>query len=372
MVTDEGDVNFVVYGDSTPDGEPYNPDQAEEPLSSARIYDSIYVRHWDYYLTPEYQAVFSGKLTQDQSSVSGYSFDGELTNLVAPVKYAESPYPPFGGASDYDLSPNGETVAFMSKAPELPKANYTTSYIYVVPHDGSEKAQPINKVDGPNTPEGIRGASSAPAFSPDSKKIAYLQMEEESYESDRRIIYVASLGSNGTISSVAADWDRSPELVKWTCDGESLYIVVEDAGRGLLFSLPADAGADYKPKKFTTEGYVTALYFLGKSDSVLATSSTMWSSAIYAIANPKEEPNVVLSANEVDPELSGLGPKDLDEFYSAGNRTDVSFCCWVRCCWVFANIVIDPFLDCQTRGVQQGQDIPPCIPHPRRTSGFVG
>ncbi|KAK2764594.1 putative dipeptidyl-peptidase 5 [Arachnomyces sp. PD_36] len=322
VITEEGDVNFVVYGDSTADGEPYNPDQAAAPLSSARIYDSIYVRHWDYYLTPEYQAVFSGKLTQDDSP-AGFSFDGELTNLVAPVEYAESPYPPFGGASDYDLSPDGQTVAFMSKAPEIPKANYTTSYIYVVPHDGSEKAFALNEVDGPTTPEGIRGASSAPVFSPDSKQIAYLQMEEEDYESDRRIIYVSSLGLDEPIRSVASKWDRSPEAVKWTPDGETFYIVVEDAGRGPLFSVPVNASAEYKPQKFTTDGYVSAFHFLGDSDSVLATSSAIWSSAIFTIANPKEEPNTIFSANEVDPELSGFGPHDVDEFYTAGNWTDI-------------------------------------------------
>lgn len=319
-------MNFVVYGDSTPDGEPYNPDQAPTPLSSARIYDSIYVRHWDYWLTPEYQAVFSGKLTQKKS---GYSFDGGLTNLVATVKYAESPYPPFGAESDYDLSPDGQTVAFMSKAPEIPKANFTTSYIYVVPHDGSENGYPLNKIDGPNTPKGIRGASSNPVFSPDSKKVAYFQMEDESYEADRRILYVASLESNGTISSVASNWDRSPEVAKWSCDGKKFYMVVEDATRGRLFSLPADAGPDYKPEKFTTDGYVTAFHFLGDTDSVLATSSSIWSSAIYTIANPDEEPDTVLSANEIDPELSGLGPHDIDEFYFEGNWTDVSclMCC---------------------------------------------
>jgi hypothetical protein len=326
-VTEDGDVNFLVYGDSTADGEPYNPDQAETPLSTARIYDSIYVRHWDYWLTPEYQAVFSGSLSPSKSTYNGYTFNGELTNLVAPVKYAESPYPPFGGASDYDISPDGQTVVFMSKAPELPKANYTTSYIYVVPHDGSETAYALNGPDGPAAVEDIRGASSAPVFSPDGKQVAYLQMAQDTYESDKRVIYVATLGSDEPARSVASNWDRSPEAVKWTADCKTLYIIVEDAGSGHLFSLPADAGADYKPKKFTNEGYISAFYLLGDTDSVLASSTTIWSSIIYSIAAPGKEPKTFFSANEVDPELSGLGPEDVDEFYFAGNWTDVCFSC---------------------------------------------
>ncbi|PGH12306.1 hypothetical protein AJ79_04372 [Helicocarpus griseus UAMH5409] len=318
--TRSGEINFVLYGQSTSDGKLYNPQQAETPLSSARIYDSIYVRHWDTWLTPEFNAVFSGTLRRGYNDA--YFFDGKLNNLVAPVKYAESPYPPFGGAADYDLSPDGKTVAFMSKAPELPKANYTTSYIYVVPHDGSSVASPINGPKSSVAADGIRGASSGPVFSPDSKKLAYLQMEEDIYESDRKIIYIANL-RNGKIVSVADKWDRSPDTIKWTPDGKGFYASAEDRAYGRLFSIPADARSDFEPKNFTNDGIVSSFYFLKNSRSVLTTSSTTWTSVRYSIATPGKEPNVLFSANEHDKELEGLGPGDIEEFYAEGNWTKV-------------------------------------------------
>ncbi|WEW55936.1 Dipeptidyl-peptidase 5 [Emydomyces testavorans] len=324
VVAKNGDIKFVTYGQSTADGKLYNPETAQKRLSTARIYDSIYVRHWDYWLTTEFNAVFSGTLKRGNGK---YSFDGKLNNLVAPIKNAESPYPPFGGSDHYDISPDGETVAFMSKAPELPKANLTTSYIYVGPHDGSAKFSPLNKRDAPATPRGVRGASTAPRFSPDGKKLAYVQMHGENYESDRNILYVATLGSSPRIAAVAEDWDRSPSSIKWTSDGRNLYVTAEDRGTVRLFSVPANAGKGTRPRRILSVGDVSAFNFLGRSDRVLVTSTSLWSNALYYISNPLGPPHKVFYANEHDPELKGLGPEDVEEFYWRGQKSELQ--AWV-------------------------------------------
>ncbi|KAI9740368.1 MAG: putative dipeptidyl-peptidase 5 [Cirrosporium novae-zelandiae] len=320
-ITTSGDINFVLWGDSYPNGTAYNEELVEEPLSSARIYDSIYIRHWDYYLTPEFQAVFSGILKASNSTNSvSYTFDGELTNLVAPVKYAESPYPPFGGSSDYDLSPDGTTVVFMSKAPEIPKANYTTSYIYLVPHNGSQTAFAINGLNNTATPPNAKGASSAPIFSPDGTKVAYFQMDENTYESDRNKLYIASLTSHN-ITGVATNWDRSPDTIKWA-NNKTLYVAAADYARERLFVIPTTASANYVPTNFTDEGVVSSYYILPDS-SVLVTSTSIWSSVDYYIATTNGTKTILFAANEVDEELSGLGPEDVDEFYYEGNWTTI-------------------------------------------------
>lgn len=175
MQTTAGDIHGVLSGKSHANGTAYNEKLVTAPRSSARVYDSIYVRHWDSWLAPEFNAVFSGVRKQKSTGhghgeSATYSLEGGLQNLVSSIKNAESPYPPFGGSSDYDISPDGKWVAFKSKAPELPEANYTTSYIYLVPHGGSAKPFAINGPESPGTPEGIKGDSSSPVFSPDSKE----------------------------------------------------------------------------------------------------------------------------------------------------------------------------------------------------------
>ncbi|KAJ5103144.1 hypothetical protein N7532_003673 [Penicillium argentinense] len=301
-VTKSGDIKFLVYAQSYGNGTAYNEELVSTPLSSARIYDSIYARHWDSWLPTTFNAVFSGTLKK--KAAKRYALAGPLKNLVSNIKNLESPYPPFGGSSDYDISPNGKWAAFKSKAPELPRANNTASYIYLVPHDGSKEAEAINGPGSPGTPEGVKGDSSSPVFSPDSKHIAYLQMTDISYEADRRTVYVYKIGSDKTISTLAKDWDRSPDTIKWTADGETLVLATEDLGRERLFTLPVDAEDDYKPSNFTDSGSATAFYSLPECPKKGVTGT-------------------LLSANEVDPGLKGLSSKDFDEFYYEGNWTDI-------------------------------------------------
>ncbi|KAI9374431.1 putative dipeptidyl-peptidase 5 [Aspergillus egyptiacus] len=320
VTTKSGDINYVAYAQSYANGTAYNPELAAPSLSSARIYDSIYVRHWDTYLTTTFNAVFSGTLKQ--KDCGGYGASGGLKNLVAPVKNAESPYPPFGGASDYDISPDGKWVAYKSKAPDVPQANHTTAYIYLAPHDGSSVAVPIN---GPGSaPEGVEGDSNSPVFSPDSKQLAYFQMEEKTYESDRRILYIYDLPSE-KITALATEWDRSPDSLKWV-DHKTIVVGSEDAGRVNLFLVPINQAkkADFTPAKLTDSGAVSAFYVL-PDQTLLVTGTAQWTSWNVYIAGlePGSKIKTLASANEIDPELSGLGPEDIDEFYYPGNWTDI-------------------------------------------------
>lgn len=325
-ITKSGDINYLVYGQSYGNGTAYNENLAAKSLSTARIYDSIYPRHWDTWLTTTFNAVFSGTLKQKQSgqwATSRYTSSGSLKNLVSGVKNLESPYPPYGDSTDYDISPDGKWVAFKSKAPELPRANNTASYIYLVPHDGSRKPEAINGPSSPGTPDGVKGDSSGPVFSPDSEHIAYFQMTDVAYESDRRTTYVYKVGSKETIPALAKNWDRSPSAAKWTADGKSLIINTEDRARNRLFSLPVDAGDNFVPSNFTDDGSVSSYYNLPNGE-LLVSGSAMWTSRIICTATPeKGVTNVLFSANDVDPALKDMSSADIDEFYYEGNWTDV-------------------------------------------------
>ncbi|KAJ5855500.1 uncharacterized protein N7529_009444 [Penicillium soppii] len=304
-ITKSGDINFLVYGESYANGTAYNEELAVTPLSSARIYDSIYVQE------------------SRTGAAASYTSNGALKNLVAGVKNLESPYPPFGDSSDYDISADGKWVAFKSKAPELPRANNTASYIYLAPHDGSKKAVAINGPESPGTPKDIKGDSSSPVFSPDGRRIAYLQMEDVAYEADRRTVYVYTLQSKETIRTLAKDWDRSPSAIKWTADGKNLVLNTEDLARSRLFLLPANADNDFKPKNFTDGGSVAAYYSLPNGE-FLVSGSAIWTSRVVYTAKPgKGITGLVFSANAVDAALKDLGPSDISEFYYKGNWTDI-------------------------------------------------
>ncbi|OKP11120.1 Dipeptidyl-peptidase 5 [Penicillium subrubescens] len=225
-ITERGDIKFLVYGQSYRNGTAYNKELAATPLSTAHIYDNIFVRDWDTWFTTTFNAVFSGTLKKEEGAGPNlrYSLDAPLRNLVAGMKDLESPSPPFGDSSDYDLSANGIWVAFKSKAPELPRAHHPASYIYIVPHDASMEPELINGPDSPLTRHGITIDSNSPSFSPDSRHIAYFQIESISYKSDRRVLYVYTIHSKEIFPAVAHDWDRSQGSVKWTVDGKNLIV----------------------------------------------------------------------------------------------------------------------------------------------------
>ncbi|KAA8903590.1 secreted dipeptidyl peptidase [Sphaerosporella brunnea] len=319
-VTKSGDINFLLTGKANADGTPYNEELAGKSLSTARVYDSIYVRHWDTWLTPQKYALFSGTLTGNKAK----GFNGKLNNLLTGIKgLAETPVQPFGSTGDFAITPDGKTVAFLTKDPQLPQANYTASYIYLVPHDGSSVAKPVNAPTSKGTPKNARGASAAPVFSPDGKWLAYLQMDRVAYESDKNKIYITRVGS-GVIKGVAHNWDRSATAVTFSNDGNTLFIQAEEHGRGKLFSLPTSAGSRATPKVITNEGYVSSFYQISDR-SLLVSNSSMVQSTGFAVVSSTggKASKVLLDPRNLDSQLAGLADDLIEEFWYPGNWTQI-------------------------------------------------
>ena len=319
--TSSGGINFVVNAKAyANNGSAYNEELASTPATSGRLYDNVWVRHWDSYVTQERYSVFAGSLTKGNSSLS---LTGNLTNLLlgidAPITRPETPYQPFGGSEDYDLSPDGSQVVFMTKAPELPKANFTASYIYLVPHDGSSVAKKLNG-PGSKAPEEAKGASAAPIWSPTGKRIAYNQMDGIDYESDRAKLYIADV-ETGDITLLAGDWDQSASSIQWSHDCSELYVSGDYIGSTRLFIVPTDAAADYKPENITDITSVAGFSVLPNGDA-LVSSSAHWSSRNIYTVTPEGEANYLYKANEVDAELAGLGPEDTTWFWYEGSTGD--------------------------------------------------
>jgi dipeptidyl aminopeptidase/acylaminoacyl peptidase len=324
--TADGSINWVAntlaYWNN---GSAYNPELASKPKSAGQLYDANFVRHWNYYITEQRYAVFSGSLAKGNGS---YSFDGKVANLLNGINSTVTkPESPVQGSSsdpgDYEISPDGSTVAFRSKSPDLPKANYTASYIYVVPHDGSEVAVPIN---GPGTtaPETAQGASTFPTWSHDSKKLAYGQQDGIDYESDRVKLYVADIdGSNSQVHAVAEDWDSSPSGLKWSPDDADLWVVSELHAANRLWLIPHDAPADFKPVNFTGPDTVLSDFDIHPDGSAFVSAAASWTSRIFYKQYPGQDKDVIFTANEVDPELAGLLPNSTSNFWVENEDGDM-------------------------------------------------
>lgn len=269
-------MNFVYTASAYPNGTMYNSATAPKKYTTGRVYTSLFVRHWDSYIEDWRNSLFSGSLVQKDGAWELSS--SKFVSLLANTKL-ESPIPPFGGTDNYDT--NGDQLAFVAKDPQTNQAINTVTYVYVVDLKGGAAPKPINL---PSRSYKLNGASTSPSWSPDGKKLAYLQMPENGYESDRNQVFIYA---DGEITSLVPKWDRSPSKVSWSADGKYLYLAAEEFGRVKLFVLPSDPS---KVKGNPTpvggkEGSVTEYAPLGKSDNLLVSSTSLVSPTYYSIVD---------------------------------------------------------------------------------------
>ncbi|KAG6814233.1 hypothetical protein H0H92_015348 [Tricholoma furcatifolium] len=195
--------------------------------NSAYVYDTTYERHWDTWIGPKRSSLFSVSLYQDPDRK--WVFDEQFVNLLQGTKHS-SPVEPFGGMDDFDIS--RDQVVYTTKDPELDEAWHTKQNVYVVDIKGNGKPRELTS--------GEQGAIHSPVFNAQGTKIAWLELDEDGYESDRAKIVI---------------YDLEKEFSK---EGNFIYFTAGDEAKVKVFVLPVPptpAKSTTHPslsKKFTT------------------------------------------------------------------------------------------------------------------------
>jgi len=170
---DDDTVRIVFSAKVTPHGEIVRANESSTP--EVLVYDRLWVRHWDEWITPNRNTLFSGTLKRSKRGhYSVQHYPKNMLNSTDDIHDLESPVPPFGGTEDFDISTTH--LAFVAKDPHLNPATNTASHVYIVSFNDSTYLEKVNS--GP-------GASSSPVWSPDGKYLAYLEMRVPGYEADR-------------------------------------------------------------------------------------------------------------------------------------------------------------------------------------------
>lgn len=194
-------------------------EKADNPVS-ALVYTGALFRHWD---TWE-----DGK----RSHIFVWNPDGEAPPVdVMKGADADSPSKPFGGAEEFDWSPDGKEIAFTAKMVDTP-AWSTDLDIYLAAADGSGYRCITEKNEAVDT---------QPLYSPDGAAIAYLAMERPGYESDRLrvVLHDRKSGANHVLTD---QWDRSVGFLAWSPDVQTLFVTADDTGRNKIFSVSISDG----------------------------------------------------------------------------------------------------------------------------------
>ncbi|PBP24566.1 prolyl oligopeptidase [Diplocarpon rosae] len=318
---DSDTIALVVTGLATPSGELYNADNAEKPLTTGRIYNKLFVRHWDAYVTENTNAIWYTTLKKPQGACS--MVVAPLRNALAGHSFSlESPVPPFGGKGDFDISKNG--IVFVAKDPKLNDATTTKTNLYYIPlRTFSEARAPSPQLVKTGN---LKGYSGSPVFSPNAKSVAFTRMKSQQYESDKpRLLLLPDITDLSNVqefyetSDGEGRWDLKPEGITWSEDGEELYVTAEENGRGKLFKIPASPHrARDLPFAITHDGAVSSVELL-PNNQLFVNSSSLVDNSIWSILNPaKPSEKSIISSSFKGGKSFGISQAQVDEFWYVG------------------------------------------------------
>ncbi|KAJ1680427.1 dipeptidylpeptidase [Spiromyces aspiralis] len=207
-------------------------DQLEKHrIDSAMVYDELWVRHWDTFVSPKRTQVFVQPVTdvQDNGLPS-------LSDMPRCVSYTSAYHGlPLDVTDGFEFSRDGKHITFVAKPPAHDYAWSTKKDVFHATTSGSQPPTSLTE-DNP-------GACSSPVYSPDGSRLAWLQMVTPGYEADRNRIVIYDF-TRDTRREILSDWDRSPSSLLFSDDGLALYVVFEDYARTKLGKVDIDADDD--------------------------------------------------------------------------------------------------------------------------------
>ncbi|KAI1824526.1 prolyl oligopeptidase [Xylaria intraflava] len=318
----DGNIALALTAPTTASGAMLNELSETRPHSTARVYSSLFVRHWDTYVSNITSAVFYGALRKDERS-GEYRLQGKgLVNALAGTKL-ECPVPTFGGAADFDIGKKG--LVFLSKDPDINPALWTKTDIYYVPLTTfTEEKPPSPQIV---TTGELQGYSGAPTFAHDGSKLAFTRMRHKQYESDKtRLMLIPNIENLSDVREFyktddgEGGWELRPDSIVWSIDDTELYVTAEQHGRQLVFALPSVPGdAKELPQPLTKEGSVASISNLSNNDGrLLLASTSLTDNSSYYILDPHSKDTTLVSSVSKEGKVLGLSRSQFGEFWFQG------------------------------------------------------
>lgn len=189
--------------------------------ASGRVYDRLFVRHWDTWKNG------------CRSHLFVRSLDGGEAIDVTKGMDADVPSKPFGGPEEFAFTPDDRSIVFVARNMGREEAWSTNLDLYVVPIDGSAKPRCLTASN--------KALDTSPVFSPDGKSLAYLAMKHPGYEADRQRVMVIPW-PDGPAKALTEAWDYSPRSITWSSNSQKLLATADNIGQHSVFSIDATTG----------------------------------------------------------------------------------------------------------------------------------
>jgi dipeptidyl aminopeptidase/acylaminoacyl peptidase len=281
-------------------------DKTAHSPAHGRLYDSLFVRHWDTWNDGRRSQLFSIPL--DASGLA----TGTPQNLSGRID-GDVPGKPFGGREDYAFSPDGTAVAFSVRAVAHGEPWSTNFDIYLVTASGG-------------VPKNLTADNPAwdgqPAFSKDGSTLAYLAMSRPGFEADRFQLMLLDLKS-GRQRALAPDWDRSISSFDWAADGKSILAIADHLGQRPLWSIDVKTG---RPTALTgageVEGFTVGPNQVFYTESDLAHPANLYAVGIKAAKSaPGAKPRQLTYLNQAVLDQHAMGADEQFSFAGWNHET---------------------------------------------------
>lgn len=233
---------------------------SEMALSNVYIYDNLNYRHWDKWEDGSFGHLF----VKDLKS-------GLETDLNEGEPY-DVPQQPFGGPEDYTWSHDGTKVYYVCKK------EYGTDYAQSTNTDIYQYDLATGKTS--NLTESNKGYDTHPLVS-SSGVLAWLQMDEPGYESDKNDIII--MQDNSPIN-LTAHWDGTVFSFIFSEDSKKIYFTAPINGTRQLFELPIPKKGKPEIKQVTDGQFdVNGLVGISGRTMVVTRTDMNHASEIYSV-----------------------------------------------------------------------------------------
>ena len=266
-------------------------EESESQKTSGRIYDCMFVRHWDSWKEGRRSHLFVVDLATGEA------------RSVTPGLDADVPSKPFGGAEEIAFSRDGKQLVFAARDAGAEEPWSTDFDLYAVPVDGSEPPRCLT--------EDNAAWDTQPVFSPAGDTLAYLAMSRPGFEADRFRI-VLRPWPDGEARVLTESWDRSPGSITFAGDGSSILATAGDTGEVRLFSVDVEDGS---VTKLAEGGHVRSPQPAAER-VVFAMDSLQGPVDLYSIAMDGTDRRQLTEVNAE--RMAGLEMGDFEQFSFAG------------------------------------------------------
>lgn len=266
------------------------------PRTSAKVYHDLNYRHWDTWEDGKYSHIFVGPINDEQAAV----------DIMNNEPY-DAPQKPFGGAEDFIWSPDSKGLLYVSKkkeGKEYAQSTNTDLYYY-----------DLSNRETTNWTANMMGYDTNPSFSPDGKRIAWISMKRDGYESDKTDLYVMDLDQKRMNKmNITAGWDGAVDGFNWSNDGNKIFYNAAWRGTVQLFevNIPQNLHARIMPApRKVTEGIFDVNGIVGQAaDGSVIVSRTDMNHAAELFAVDPANGNMRTLTHENDAVYEKITPSE--------------------------------------------------------------